>query len=136
EHALHADRPAALAAELAAGEKTAERLAAELAEAEAAMRAAEARQRAADAALAAAGEALAEARETRAGLCARAENEELRRAEMARISGERFQCPPPLLPARLGFAEEDLAPAAEESATLERLTAARERLGPVNLVAA
>jgi chromosome segregation protein len=40
-----------------------------------------------------------------------------------------------LLPTRLGFEASDLLDSAEESATLERLTAERERLGPVNLVA-
>jgi len=136
EHAVHAARPAALTAEIEAGEATRTRLAAELAEADAAMREADGRARAADTALAAATETLAQAREARASLAARAENEELRRAEMARISGERFQCPPPLLGTRFGFEEDDLAPAAEESAELEKLTAARERIGPVNLVAA
>jgi chromosome segregation protein len=136
EHAVHAAKPAALTAEIEAGEDTRKRLTAELAAAEAVMREAEARQRAADAALAARTETLAQAREARASLVARAENEELRRAEMARISGERFQCPPPLLTERFGFTEDALAPAAEESAELEKLTAARERIGPVNLVAA
>jgi chromosome segregation protein len=136
EHAVHAGRPAALSAEIEAGEATRTRLAAELAAAEAVMREAEARQRAADAALAQRTETLAQAREARASLVARAENEELRRAEMARISGERFQCPPPLLGDRFGFTEDALAPAAEESAELEKLTTARERIGPVNLVAA
>jgi chromosome segregation protein len=136
ERAVVAAKPPALAAEIEAGEMARTRLAAELAAAEAVMRDAEARQRAADAALAQATEALAQARESRASLAARAENEELRRAEMGRISGERFQCPPPLLGERFGFTEADLAPAAEESAELEKLTAARERIGPVNLVAA
>ncbi|MBA4768167.1 MAG: AAA family ATPase [Porphyrobacter sp.] len=136
EHAVIAAKPAALAAEIEAGEATRTRLAAELAEADAAMREADARSRAADTALAQCTETLAQARETRASLVARAENEELRRAEMARISGERFQCPPPLLGDRFGFDEHDLAPASEESAELEKLTAARERIGPVNLVAA
>ena len=136
EHAVHAAKPAALTAEIEAGEEARARFAAELAAAEAAMREAEARSRTADAALAQVTETLAQARESRASLAARAENEELRRAEMARISGERFQCPPPLLGERFGFDENDLAPAAEESAELEKLTAARERIGPVNLVAA
>lgn len=136
ERAVHAAKPAALTAEIEAGEETRKRLATELAAAEAVMREAEARQRGADAALAQVTEVLAQARETRASLAARAENEELRRAEMARISGERFQCPPPLLCDKFGFAEDALAPAAEESAELERLTTARERIGPVNLVAA
>ena len=74
--------------------------------------------------------------EARAGLAARAENEEARRAEMARISGERFQCPPPLLGERFGFETEDVRNAGLESDDLERLTASRERIGPVNLVAA
>ncbi len=136
EHAVHAAKPAALSAELEAGEETRGRLAAELAAADAVMREADTRQRAADATLAQATEVLAQARESRASLAARAENEELRRAEMGRISGERFQCPPPLLPDRFGFSEDSLAPASEESAELEKLTAARERIGPVNLVAA
>lgn len=136
EHAVHAAKPAALTAEIESGEGTRARLAEELAAADAAMREADARARAADTALAAATETLAQAREARASLAARAENEELRRTEMARISGERFQCPPPLLGPRFGFEEEDLAPAAEESAEMDRLTAARERIGPVNLVAA
>jgi chromosome segregation protein len=55
---------------------------------------------------------------------------------MARISGERFQCPPPLLAERFGFDSGEVAGAAEESALHERLTADREKLGPVNLVAA
>ncbi|KPF62464.1 chromosome segregation protein SMC [Porphyrobacter sp. AAP60] len=136
DRAVHAAKPAALTAEIEAGEEARTRFAAELAAAESVMREAETRQRAADAALAARTETLAQSRETRASLTARAENEELRRAEMARISGERFQCPPPLLCERFGFDETNLAPAADESAELERLTAARERIGPVNLVAA
>ncbi len=136
ERAVHAAKPAALTAEIEAGEATRNRLAAELAAAESAMREAEARSRAADAELAARTETLAQAREGRASLAARAENEESRRAEMARISGERFQCPPPLLGDRFGFTEDDIAPASSESEELERLTAARERIGPVNLVAA
>ena len=136
DHAVHAAKPAALMAEIEAGEETRTRLATELAQVDAVMREAEVRSRAADLALAAATETLAQAREARASLTARAENEELRRAEMARISGERFQCPPPLLGTRFGFDDNDLAPAADESAELEKLTAARERIGPVNLVAA
>jgi chromosome segregation protein len=136
ERAVYAAKPAALTAEIESGEATRARLTTELAAAESAMREAETRQRTADTALAARTETLAQARETRASLAARAENEELRRAEMARISGERFQCPPPLLGERFGFTEDALAPAADESVELERLTAARERIGPVNLVAA
>ena len=81
------------------------------------------------------GEAFADARERRAGAVARAENQELRRREYAAISGEKFECPPPLLPERLGFDVASLAHPDEESTALDRLTAERERLGPVNLVA-
>lgn len=136
ERAVHAAKPAALTAEIEAGEATRTRLAAELAAAESAMREAETASRAADGELARLTETLAQAREGRASLAARAENEEARRAEFARISGERFQCPPPLLGDRFGFGEHDIAPASSESEELERLTAARERIGPVNLVAA
>ncbi|OBV12094.1 chromosome segregation SMC family protein [Erythrobacter dokdonensis] len=136
ERAIHAAKPAALTAEIEAGEATRTRLGEELAAAESQMREADACQRAADAELAARTETLAQAREGRASLAARAENEESRRTELARISGERFQCPPPLLGERFGFAEDDVAPASSESEELERLTASRERIGPVNLVAA
>jgi chromosome segregation protein len=54
---------------------------------------------------------------------------------MGRVSGERFECPPPVLPEKLGFAVADVRGVAEESARHERLTAERERIGPVNLVA-
>jgi chromosome segregation protein len=113
---------AAAAAAAAEGALQAER------ESEAALRATEAR-------VADVGEALATARETRAGAVARHENQEARRIEMARISGERFECPPPLLPEKLGFDEDKTAPAAEESTRHERLMQERERIGPVNLVA-
>ena len=80
-------------------------------------------------------EALSAAREERAGAVARAENQELRRVEMGRVSGERFECPPPVLPEKLGFDATDVGPTQPESARLESLTLDRERLGPVNLVA-
>jgi chromosome segregation protein len=85
--------------------------------------------------LAEVGEALSQARELRAGALARHENQESRRVEMARISGERFECPPALLSERIGFDEANVTAAADESAALERLNAERERIGPVNLVA-
>ncbi len=136
ERAIHEAKPPALIAEIEAGEATRTRLGEELRAADAAMRSAEEAERIAATALASRTEALAEAREERATLAARAENQELRRSEMARISGERFQCPPPLLSEKFGFAESELREAVAESAELERLTAARERIGPVNLVAA
>ena len=86
-------------------------------------------------ALTAAGEAFATAREARAGAAARAEAQVARRMEFARLSGEQFECPPPLLPERFDFDPANLASAEAERETLERLTAERERLGPVNLVA-
>ena len=55
---------------------------------------------------------------------------------MARISGERFQCPPPLLGGRFEFDPEKVQDSHAESEEMERLTASRERIGPVNLVAA
>jgi chromosome segregation protein len=79
---------------------------------------------------------LADAREARAGASARAENEEERRTETNRLSGERFQCPPPLLPERFAFDENDSVSAADEHAAMDRLSSERERIGPVNLVAA
>jgi chromosome segregation protein len=106
----------------------AEQAATEEREAEAALRDYEAR-------LVALGEILATARESRAGAEARHENQESRRIEMARIAGERFECPPPLLPERIGFDEANISDAANESSALDRLNAERERLGPVNLVA-
>lgn len=136
ERAAHEAKPASLIAEIEAGEATRTRLGAELSAAEAAMRRCEEAERSAAAALTQRTEALAETRESRATLTARAENQEQRRTEMARISGERFQCPPPLLSDKFGFSEDDLQSAATESEELERLTSARERIGPVNLVAA
>ena len=110
-------------------------LSASATEAVAAERAAEAELRKLEAHLAEAGEALAAVRETRAGAVARAENQELRRIEMGRVSGERFECPPPLLPERAGFDADTVRHAEAESSDHDRLMADRERLGPVNLVA-
>jgi chromosome segregation protein len=86
--------------------------------------------------LATAAEALSIARETRAGAEARAENQDQRRIEMGRISGERFECPPPVLPEKLEFDETELGDATVQSGRLERLQGERERIGPVNLIAA
>lgn len=86
--------------------------------------------------LAAAAEAVSSAREQRAGAEARAENQDARRREMAGISGERFECPPPLLPEKHSFTEEELGDALAESSRLEKLQFDRERIGPVNLIAA
>jgi chromosome segregation protein len=136
ERGVVAAKPAALMREIEAGDEVRARLGVELAQAEAAVAEATQAARTADEALSTINEALATAREARAGATARAENEEQRRSEMARISGERFQCPPPLLPGRYEFDSAEVAGANEESATMDRLTAERERIGPVNLVAA
>ena len=136
ERAVIAAKPEALIRDIEQGDAVRARLGRELAEAEAALAEAEQAARTIDARLAEANEALASAREARAGASARAENEEARRSEMARISGERFQCPPPLLTGRFNFEEAGVQDSNAESATLEKLTADRERIGPVNLVAA
>jgi len=136
ERSVVAARPAGLMREIEDGEAVRTRLAAELAAAETRVGETAEAARRAEQAFAAANEALATAREARAGAAARAENEEARRAEMAGISGERFQCPPPLLPERFAFASAEVGPAPQESADHDKLIADRERIGPVNLVAA
>uniref|UniRef100_UPI0025F21039 chromosome segregation protein n=1 Tax=Novosphingobium sp. TaxID=1874826 RepID=UPI0025F21039 len=136
ERAIIAAKPASLLREIEDGDATRARIAAELAAAEARVAEGTDTARHADIAFAQANEALASAREVRAGAAARAENEEARRQEMAGISGERFQCPPPLLAERFAFDSAAVGPAAAESAEHDKLVADRERLGPVNLVAA
>ncbi|HEU4497880.1 MAG TPA: chromosome segregation protein, partial [Sphingomicrobium sp.] len=86
-------------------------------------------------ALAEVGEAFAAAREARAGASARSDAQIARRQEYAGICGEKFECPPPLLPEKLAFDADALSDPEAERETLERLTAERERIGPVNLVA-
>jgi chromosome segregation protein len=130
-----AEAPAALDAQIEA--MTADSVAASEAALAAAAheRAGEEALHATEAKLAEAGEAQAAAREARAGAAARAEAQDSRREEMARISGEKFECPPPMLPDVAGFKEEAIEPVAQESARLERQAQERERIGPVNLVA-
>jgi len=135
EAASLADRPTKLAAEIAATEATHAQARATADAAAIAERAAEAALRDIEASAHAAAEALAEAREARAGAAARAENHELRRIEMNRLAGERFQCPSVLLPERVGFDGAAVRAPAEESAAHEKLSVDRERIGPVNLVA-
>ncbi|MBJ7438680.1 MAG: chromosome segregation protein SMC [Sphingopyxis sp.] len=136
EAARLADVPAELAEQRAAAETQQAALRDKVAGAEAQERAAEAALREAETALNAIRERVAAARETRAGAIARSENAELRRIEMGRLSGERFECPPPLLPQKVGFDGESVRDTGQESAQHDRLIADRERLGPVNLVAA
>jgi chromosome segregation protein len=123
-----ARRIAAIEGEAADASRAAEAAAEAEREGEAALGATELR-------LAEAGEALAAAREGRAGAAARHENQESRRIEMARISAERFECPPPSLPETLGFEEGAVHAAADESSRHERMLTERERIGPVNLIA-
>ncbi|MBN8846800.1 MULTISPECIES: chromosome segregation protein SMC [unclassified Sphingomonas] len=130
-----APRPAALAEEIAtvaaehdAARASAETLAAAEREAESALRRCEEAGRIA-------GEALGAMREARAGAQARAENQELRRIELGRLSGERFECPAPVLPTKAGFDSATVRAPQEESAAHDKLTLDRERIGPVNLVA-
>jgi chromosome segregation protein len=77
----------------------------------------------------------ADTRERRAAAAARAEAQQARSAEFARQAVDKFEVVPQRLPDKLGFDADELRNPAEEAATLERLTAERERIGPVNLVA-
>jgi len=136
ERAVIAAKPASLMQEIEAADSVRERLGADLEMAEAAIAQAEKDAQSADGTLATAQEALATSRESRAGSAARAENEAERREEMARISGERFQCPPSRLCEKFDFDAEDVAEAGRESEAMDKFVADRERIGPVNLVAA
>jgi chromosome segregation protein len=136
EAAKLADAPAKLAEQRIEAEAQQAALREKVAAAEAQERAAEAALREAETALNAIRERVAAARETRAGAVARSENAELRRVEMGRLSGERFECPPPLLPQKAGFESASVGDANAESSQHDRLISDRERLGPVNLVAA
>ena len=135
ERAGLADAPAQIAETLAGLGVEASRLSETAQAAVDAERAAEAVLRLREATAATAGEALATAREVRAGAQARTDNQELRRVEMGRVAGERFECPAALLPEKLAFDAASVDAASDESARLERATMERERLGPVNLVA-
>jgi chromosome segregation protein len=136
ELAAMAGRPDILGRDIAAVEADKAQLGERLAQLQVAEIASEAALKTLEAELAAAAEALSSAREARAGAVARADNQDQRRVEMGRISGERFECPPPVLPERLEFDEATLEDAVAESARLDRLQAERERIGPVNLIAA
>ncbi len=135
ETAALADRPVTLATAIAAAEASAATTRAEADIAAAAERAAEAALRTTEETAHRAAEALSEAREARAGAVARAENQELRRIEMGRLSGERFECPAPVLHDRVGFDPTDVRAPQDESQRHERMVLERERIGPVNLVA-
>ena len=83
----------------------------------------------------AANERSADTRERRAAAAARAEAQQARSAEIARSCVEKFECVPQRLPEAQAFDPAESRDAQEEAAALERLTAERERIGPVNLVA-
>ena len=91
ERAVTAAKPEGVMREIEQGDQVRERLTRELAAAEQAVAEAGSAAQDADRAFAAANEALADARENRAGLAARAENQDSRRIEMTRSSGERFR---------------------------------------------
>jgi len=136
ERAVTAAKPEGLMRQIEQGDAVRARLGEELAAAETAVNELSVQMRSAERTLADAAEALSTAREHRAGAAAGAENEEQRREEMARISGERFQCPPPLLGERFAFEDGKVKDSHAESEEMDRLVASRERIGPVNLVAA
>jgi chromosome segregation protein len=131
-----AGKPEALVAQIAALELLAQDARTAQSSAESDADRAETTLQQAERAAAATAEALALAREERAGSTARAEHQDQRRIELAQGCGERFQCPPPVLPERFAFDPEAIDSAETEAAEHERLTQARERLGAVNLIAA
>lgn len=130
-----ADRPAHLAAEIATLAAAHDAARQEAARTQAEEADAERDQRAAEAAHGQANTLLSTAREARAGALARLENHELRRVELGRVSGERFACPAPVLPEKLGFTGAGVGSPQVEAAAHDKLSADRERIGPVNLVA-
>ncbi|MBO9576884.1 MAG: AAA family ATPase [Sphingobium sp.] len=131
-----AGRPEALAAEVEALGTGARDLEAAAEAARLDERQAETQLIGAEKALAQANEALSAAREARAGAAARADHAVARRKEIGQACGERFECPPPVLPAKLKFDGDSVRDAHAEQATHDRFLLERERLGPVNLVAA
>ncbi|MFV0644620.1 MAG: AAA family ATPase [Sphingomonadaceae bacterium] len=135
EHAVFSAKPEGLMRELEQGEEISSRLGEQLAKAEAAIDEVRLGAERADQTLTIANEALAVARETRASLVAKADNEENRRSELARMSGEKFQCPPPLLAERFSFDADEVGNTEQITGTLDQLNSSRERIGPVNLVA-
>ena len=106
-----------------------------IADAVAAEQAAEQGLTAASTAVAQASERSAASRERRAAAAARAEASQARSAELARGALDRFECLPQRLPDQLGFDPEERRDSDAEAAALDRLSAERERIGPVNLVA-
>jgi chromosome segregation protein len=130
------DRPDQLSAELDTLAVTAREGAERAEQARTAEAAAETGLATTEKALAAANEALSVAREARAGALAHADHAVARRKDIGQACGERFSCPPPVLPTKLGFTVEEVGAAQDEQAQHDKLVLDRERLGPVNLVAA
>src|SRR6185437_1247307 len=127
--------PAELDARIAELERANDQSQVRIAEATAAEREAEEAVVAASRDVSAANESSADTRERRAAAAARAEAQQVRSAEFARASVDKFEVVPQRLPEKLGFDADEPRDADEEAAKLERLTAERERIGPVNLVA-
>ncbi len=136
ERAKIADRPQALDSDIAALTEGALSLSEAARTAQDQEQQAESLMRSAETRANAAAESVAQTREARAGALARATAAQDRRVELSRLAGERFECPAPALPEKLGFAIATLRIAQIEQAEMERLVAERERIGPVNLVAA
>ena len=127
--------PAELDSKIAALEHSNDQSQVRIGEASAAEREAEEAVVTASRQVSAANESSADTRERRAAAAARAEAQQARSAEFARTSVDKFEVVPQRLPEKLGFDGDALRNADEEATTLERLTAERERIGPVNLVA-
>ncbi len=133
---VHVVKFVALIVEIETNKKTHTHLTTNLATTETTIRTTETQQHTTNTTLSTYTETLTQTRKTHANLTAHTENKELHRTKITRISDEHFQYPPPLLNEKFEFDETNLTPTADESTELERLTAARERIGPVNLVAA
>jgi chromosome segregation protein len=135
EQAELAQEPAALDLQISQLERENSESQVTLAEASAAEQAAERDVVNAAAAVTSANEQSATLRERRAAATARAEGQQARSAELARTCVERFECVPQRLPELFAFDADELRDPGTEASALERLTADRERIGPVNLVA-
>ncbi|QNM83841.1 chromosome segregation protein SMC [Sphingomonas sabuli] len=135
ERSALAEEPDALDAQVADLERQSAGSEAVVADAATAERETESMVAEASAAVNAASESSATARERRAAAQARSEAQEARRNEYARICLEKFECVPQRLPEAMGFDPAETPDPDAESATLEKLTADRDRIGPVNLVA-
>ncbi len=127
--------PAALDVQIGELEQANDRSQVGIGQAAAAEREAEEAVVAAGLVVATANERSADTRERRAAAAARAEAQQARSAEFARAAVEKFEVIPQRLPEKMGFDAEEPRNSDEEAATLDRLTAERERIGPVNLVA-